>query len=340
MRAHRALAWLLALIWLPGTQALPAQEASAAGSYLFLSSEPFGARISVDGKATGLSTPALLRPAAGPYTILLERPDHDAVLLPVEVPVEGDRVHAFLPPRYVTVETPEESETSQAILPLGQYSVDRLQAGIVATPRYPNEPLLFSLRILVPVSIGIGAGMGAWSYLAPPESSDTAIVPAVAVQVIASGLAAAAVALEIDRSNDLSAWKPPEAPYFPRAAERLRDEAAELLEQGDIPAATESYRELRITHPDAPSVPEALYTEARVAALNRESERAQELFTQLIMDYPVIEYYDRSLVQLARLAAAAGEGRTVEHYLSLITYTDPTVTRDGITQLRALLHPE
>ena len=304
------------------------------GEVLFVSSEPFGAAIMVNGEPTGLATPAILRLAPGGVTLQLTRPGHEPATVQVD---SGNRVHEFLPARYVTVETPEEATGDGTTLPLGEYRLERDGNLLLIAPQYEREELRTALQILFPVSLAAAAGMGAWSYFAPPEETALALWPAVAAQLVAAGIGTAAASLEIDRTRFLEAWQPPEEPYYPRAASRLRDEAAHALERGDIPGAVALYSRLRSDHPEAPGVPEALYTEGRLAALGEDGIRARELLLELVTRYPVLEYYDRALLQLARLASTDGDRAQTEAYLDRITYTDPSVTREEVNALRNLL---
>jgi hypothetical protein len=327
-----ALVWLC-LVGGPAS----AQELGTQRGTLFVSSEPFAASISLDGSPTGLQTPALLMLAPGAYTLRLERVGHDPVTMEVTLPESGHRVHAFLAARYVTLETPEEASAAGTTLPLGQYRIEREGSLLVVAPEYRLEGFRTTAQILLPFTLTIATGIAAWSYIAPPDDAALALWPAVATQLLSAGIAASALWIELDRTRFLESWRPPADPYRPRAAANLRARAAEALESGDIGQARELYRRMRTEHPDAPGVPEALYTEGRLESIEGNTVEAQALLDELVERYPTIDFYDRALLQLARLAAGMSEPQRAEAYLERITYTDPTVGPEEVNSIRNLL---
>lgn len=304
----------------------------------FISSEPFGATIELDGIELDTRTPAVLDLEPGTYTVALSRDGHTQEGGVLTVPADGfAEFRRVLPAQYVLLDADEERPPERFDVPVGRYEIERRDGTIEIEPIYPRERRLTTVRTLIPVSLGVGVAFVAWGAIAPPENPRLAVVPGAVAQFTAGIMGVWAGVLATDRSRYLRAWAPPERPHLPVTASNLLEQAKELLELGDIHRATEHFTELVTAHPGASGVPEALYTLGRLAAVDGRDDVAAQRLRRLVRDYPTRHYYDRALLLLARLAATNGAPDEAMAYLESITYADEGVTPEAVEAVRDLV---
>lgn len=303
---------------------------------VFFEGEPFGAAVKDEAGTTLGVTPFLRVLPVGDYRITFERDGHRSVT--ESFSVSDDDVFAVnptLPARYTIIDLPQEGRNDE-VLPDGSYRFTRDEGAFGIEPIYPGETRLRVFRTATPVLIGAAIASTVWTAVAPPQSTDAAIVPTVVLQV--GALTSAGLSFRENRRRDLffEEWTPPVQPYRPLSAAALADEARAATVSGDLAQARERYTRLINEFPYAPSVPEALYTLGRFDLIDRSYADAAVSFQRLRTDYPVIEYYDRTLLQLARIAFEEGDSEGAEGYLELITGSDPSVDGASVEALRSM----
>lgn len=328
-KTARRGAILTVLLVLIGLQAV-------ADGALFVSSEPFGAEIRIDDGRSRGQTPAILELAPGVYQIELERDGHEPTIVEAVVnDGQTSSVSANLRANYVIAEFPEESGAS-AVLPDGGYQLRRDARGYAIDPLYPREGRIRAVKLLVPTTVAVAIGSTLFRLVAPTEDPTLAIAPVATLQAVAVGLVAVSAAQEVRRERYFSAWRPPEAPYRGIAARAQYAAAVQALELADLEDALSRLLQLAVDHPDAPQVPEALFTAGRLEAIGGNAGRAIEIFQRLIRDYPVVTHYDRTLVQLAQAHAATGDREAARAALDRIVFADDRVTPEAVKSLYSL----
>ena len=305
---------------------------------VFVSSEPYGATVTVGGVVQARPSPLVLDLPDGVYRVTLDRDGYESTTVVVDVePGVPVSVHRSLAARYVLVDIPEELPPTNVSLPFGEYAV-RGNGGLVRiAPVFPDERRLAVAVALVPVTLASAAALSVWTTLSPPVRPEVAIVPSLTAQVSAAGAIAYAAVLLVRRHRYLDTWTQPARPHRPVSAAAALSAAGVLLERGDIVGATAGFQTVVRDFPDARGVPEALYTLGRLAAVDDRSEDARGYFERIVNEYPVADYYDRALLQLARLAARGGDRGAGEAYLEMVTFVHPDVTPETVASIRSLI---
>jgi tetratricopeptide (TPR) repeat protein len=308
----------------------------SAETIVFFEGEPFGAEVKDESGVTLGVTPFFVELPAGEYQVTFDRDGHRVVTESLSL-LEGDvlSVSPQLPARYAIIDLPQEGGGEQ-VLPDGPYDLSRGENDYGIEPLYPGETRLRVFRTATPALIAVAIASTVWTALAPPQATDAAIVPTVILQTGALTSATFAYRESRRRKQFLNEWTPPAQPYRPRSATALAAEARSVTESGDLTRARELFGRLIDDFPDAPSVPEALYTLGRFDLIDRDYVTAKRSFERVQTEYPVIEYYDRTLLQLARIAYEEGDANRAEAYLQLITGSDPTVGDEAIDALRMM----
>ncbi|HKJ85512.1 MAG TPA: PEGA domain-containing protein [Spirochaetia bacterium] len=307
------------------------------GELVFVSSEPFAARILVDGNELAELTPAVISLAQGTYSITLSRDGHET--RSTSLVVEAGKVNELsmeLPARYILLETPETPADRLIALPVGGYDVERSGRGFAIRPVYPRENRVAFAQTVVPIAVVVASVLSGWAYVAPPAEPRAVVVPSLVAQLTAGVAIVYAGHLMVERHEYLAAWSPPREPYQKDAAAASLELAERSLERGDLAAASQELERLVDTHPHAPGVPEALYTLGRLESSGGNPNKATEYFRRIMDDYPVVAYYDRTLVQLARISFGLGDDDAAERYLDRVTFGHPSVTRESVEVLRGM----
>lgn len=322
--------WFVAAIAVASVVELPAE------AIVFFAGEPFGADVIDETGAILGVTPFVKRFPPGEYRVTFERDGHRPVIESFVLLDDGAiAIDPRLPAVYAIIDLPEEIG-DERVLPDGPYELNRGETAYGIEPLYPRETRLRVFRGATPALIGVAIVSTIWTAFAPPRSTEAAIVPTVVFQ--AGALASASFAYREDRRRRafLREWTPPTDPYRPRSAAALAEEARAVTESGDLTTARELYTRLIEDFPAAPAVPEALYTLGRFELIDRNYPAARDVFHRLQREYPVIEYYDRTLLQLARIAFEEGDVDEAEGYLRETTGSDPSVDEDVVDTLRMM----
>lgn len=313
--------FLLSLLFL----SLLLTAGAGAEGFLFIESEPFGGQVRINGAGVSGRTPLLLELDPGLYTVRIEAQGFRSFSGVVEVEAGGAAtLEAPLIPTYGIISFPEEGVAPTAV-PDGPYRILRGAEGTIIEPVYPREARLRLFRVLSPSLLASAATASLITIALPPQEAEVAYIPVLSFQLSSLLFTGLTVREERRKTRFLDRWSPPENPYFPRRAETAAQEARGALERGNLDAAQQGYLELIEDYPRSPSVPEALFTLARLSLLEEDIESATEYLVALREEYPVPAYYDRATVELARIAADAGDSSRAEELLGELTGVDPEI---------------
>ncbi|MFP4303089.1 MAG: PEGA domain-containing protein [Alkalispirochaetaceae bacterium] len=300
------------------------QPASAEG-YLFISSEPFDSKVLIDGAEQPETTPLLRRLAEGEYEIEIYQEGHRPAETSVRVE-EGEHLvlEPTLPPTYVTLSFPEDKGAPTA-LPDGPYRLLQGEQGTIIEPLYPRESRLRLFRILSPALLGAASAATIATFALPPEQPRLGYIPVATFQLSSLLFGALTLREERRREEYVASWSAPENPYYPSRAGTQAERARRALERGDLLKARREFQTLIAEYPRAPSVPEAIFTLARLDFLEGETGAGADQLQRLRSEYPVVEYYDRATIELARIALEEGRTAEARRLLSELTGSDPSI---------------
>ena len=309
------------------------QSPACAEGYLFVSSEPFGSKVLIDGVEQPETTPLLRRLEEGNYEIEIYQEGHRLAKTSVRVE-EGEHVvvEPTLPPTYVVLSFPED-EGPPTALPDGPYRLLQGEDGTIVEPLYPRESRLRLFRILSPALLTAATATTIATFALPPEQPRLGYIPVATFQL--SSLLFGALTLKEERRREeyVASWSPPENPYYPSRARQRAESARAALERGDLILARREFRELIAGYPRAPAVPEAIFTLARLEFLEGETGAGADQLERLRSEYPVVEYYDRATVELARTAFEQGRTAEGRKLLSELTGSDPSIEYEELGSL-------
>jgi len=324
-------------------------QESAIG-YLFVSSDPLGASIVLDGVALEKRTPALLVGVApGKHSLRLEKPGWIAAELAFQAPAT-ERLSAGLTPAYPVLRFQDQAAVFVNGSPVddpegglrfspGVLAFEPTPDGLSVRPVYGGQWLLDGVRLALPLFLGLTGALTAREIVEPRESRFP-IAPELAVSaLLGGGLLAADIALEVRKKAFLDAYGAvPVDPGRGSAAAAARYEAAgAAMDRGDSGSALALYEALAADYPDSPLVPAAVFETGRLRFMRGDIAGAGAAFLSVVEEYPVIGLYDRALKSLADCRLAEGDAAGALKLLDRMTFLGPGLGREDVELYRGLI---
>ncbi len=323
-----------------GAQTLPEQPTA-----LFVSSAPIGAEVMLDGTAVGRTPLLLTNVEPGEHRLELFKTGYLSAQRRVAVaPETAASVTADLEPSaYVAqfssreVITPSgryAREDATVNINAGTYTLSTVGAALKIEPVYPLEGARRAARILTPVLAAVTLIAAAEDLMAPRAFSFHPSPSTVASFAVTAGTAGFLIGLTRDRNRYLQrvAVVRYEGEMTAAEAERAYNTGEDALAAGNLVAAVENYTGILLRAPDSEHLPAALYKTARVYNVTGQSELALPLFGRLVDDYPVIDFYDTALMQMAGIHTATGDYPAARAAIGRMVFADPLFTRAEVAE--------
>ena len=291
---------------------------------LLVETDPFGARVSLDGGEPAVSPTLFREVMPGSVFLLIEKDgfetEHRTLVL--EAGTVSHLAVELEPTRYLVafpdaegVSIGDAPVTSPYLrLPSGALEVRPEAEGLQLVPIYPRQGLLDGLTLAVPVTVGITALIAALEWSSPREPVPR-LSPGVAAGFATSmGLFAGTLALHLDRERYRSSYRFVEETRTAESADALRARIDALVIRGELGSAQESVEEFLREYPEDRRVAELLFLRGRLFLLSGEIEQSYEALRLLVDDYPTREYHDRAATLLADIESNRGNHRQAELY--------------------------
>lgn len=340
MRAMQAATIGLLLVCFAAAE-IRAQDAN----YLFVVSEPMGAKVSLDGEALDRPSPLLLRYLApGPHLIRLDKEGWYSREITTSLP-DNEALQITLVPREPLVYVDgQAASAASAGAPADQ--VFRLPAtgatllpgkgGLGVSAIFPRQGLLDGVNFSLPLFLGLTAVLTVREIYSPRDSNFIISPELAASALIGGGLLAWNIDLQIRRYRFLADHRPRGASVesLSLAAKLRFDAANQTLLGGDFDAALARFRELIKEYPDETIMPKALFETGRILFIKADIKDAEEAFREVAEDYPLPELHDRARKGLADCLVALGDKEGALEQLGLLTYNGTGLTREEVELYR------
>jgi hypothetical protein len=314
---------------------------------LFVSSDPMGAKVYLDGVELAGRTPLLLRDvAAGSHRLRIEKEAWMTKEAQVEVPATN-AVDFGLSPVDPALHFEGESAVRVAgqsvdpadgsfSLKAGALTLQPGRDGIDVTPVFGRQRLLDGIRFALPLFIGLTGVLTAREIYAPRKSPFVIAPELAASTLIGGGLLGWDIALEAERKSFVEQYRvEARGPESLAIVAKMKFEAAgESLIQGNFESALSQFEAIARDYPDSPIAPRAIFECAGLKYTAGDREGAAEAFRSIVQDYPLVDLYDRSLKGLADCLSAEGDAAGALAQLDLLTYLGPGLTREEIRLYR------
>ncbi|HUX37217.1 MAG TPA: tetratricopeptide repeat protein [Rectinemataceae bacterium] len=319
-------------------------------AFLFVESEPLGAKVFLDGKDLERPSPLLLRDLApGMHRFRFEKEgwytQEVVVALPRSEPLLVSLVRksplifldgAVSPAAGIGDARDTEPSSSAIRLSSSPLEFSAGRQGIDIAKVFPRQKLLDGVNFSLPLFLAL-TGVLTVREIYAPRSSTFIISPELAASaLIGAGLLGWDIDLQIRRFRFTQQGPPRQESWKELSlAARLRfDRASETLRGGDFESALVQFQALVDEYPDDPIMPRALFETARLLSLQGDTRGAEAIFRKLVEDYPMPELYDRAIKNLADCLVALGDKEGARKQLDLLTYNGAGLSREEIELFR------
>jgi outer membrane protein assembly factor BamD (BamD/ComL family) len=322
------------------------------GATIFLTSNPIGAEVRVDGSPLPGSTPLLLRDLdPGNHRFQLEKNDYldqtieigfaagEMRILSVDL-VEQGISSVFPSDKNVFVMGREESAQERVFyFEQGSFTITREQGELYVDPLFPQQRLIDGLHIAIPMLLVFTSLLTVDAVFSPSDSTWPLPPAVLAAQGITLSMIGVDIALNLRKRKQIESYS-----YATRMLEHSRQraqslysEAERLLEGGSLAEAAERYSRMVASCPDSPLVPRALYRLAGIHFVQGENDEAARNYRRIVEDYPVAELYDKSRKTLADLLLQQSRYEECLEQLEGIVYFDPLYSPEEIDGYRCAI---
>lgn len=322
----------------------PAIEPGA-GSFLFVTTKPFGARVFLDEVQIEGRTPLVLKDLdAGERILRIEMSGFDPLESTVGIGAgEAVVVDGILNSSGISlllhdgifVGADGESLPSGAYsFDTGSYNLDYSNGSAVLSPVYPNQQWIDALNIAIPIVSIFAGGLVVAEMLNP--RTENSISP-FTIGVLVTDLLAIGtnIGFHVHRSRWRKEWLVDSAPATPPWAADDYRLAEEALAAGFWEKAQILFDRYTLIYPLDELSPTALYRSARLSFLQGDVSGCIRRIDRMKAEYPVPEYWDR----IWRLSAdAAFSNESLEEgleALDMILGLDNLVDLESVALKRA-----
>ncbi len=275
------------------------------GATLFVSSDPPGAVVVLDGTRLEHAAPVvLLDLTPGDHSVEIALPGYAPYAAKVTLtPSVPGVVSAVLPRMGFLAGAPDADIVFAGVevaaagryvdLPPGTYTFDRdPRRRLTIVPAYPRQRLIDALAIGIPLFVGFATYLTIDGVMEP--AADRAVPPAaVATYATSATMIGLEVWLQADkrRFRERTALQA-EVESDPAAQQAAFDEAVSLLASDRLTEALAAFSRIA---PRSRLYPQAIYKRASIHLLNGAYADALANFDRIVRDYPLPDLYDRSL---------------------------------------------
>lgn len=285
--------------------------ASGTGSFLFVTTKPFGARVYLDGVQIEGRTPLVLKGlSSGERLLSIEMSGFDNLKDNIEIGVdEAVVVDGVLNPAGISLFLRDGilvGADGKNLSPggysfgRGSYNLDYAEGSGVLSPVYPNQQWIDALNIAIPIVSVFAGGLVIAEMINPRTES---VISPFTIGVLVSDLLMIGtnIGFHVHRSRWRKDWMVDSAAATPLWAEDDYRLAEEALAAGFWEKAQILFDRYTLIYPLDELSPTALYRSARLSFLQGDVSGCIRRIDRMKTNYPVPEYWDR----IWRLSAEA-----------------------------------
>lgn len=342
-------------IFLPAAAVAAPRAIAKPPTPVFITSNPIGAVVIVDGKTLPERTPLLLRTlAAGKHRVQIARngylPFHGTLDVTGTKPVvlravlnETSFVPALGPHEKVVLDGKRvDLATERYRLPAGQYRIGRTDGTVTIDPIFPSQQVMNVVDIMtggLAVASLIVLGDTILNGLTSSGSNNSGggnnLGGPIAVWSLTGMSALTDALLHIQKLKFLKDSAPIPIKRPPVDAEETFNKAQDLLASGSLNGAAELYVEILRHDPESVYYPRALYQLAKIHAIEGDNLLATAELNIILGKYPLPDLYDKTCKSLADISYREQDYRRAVSYLDRMVFYDPLFPRGQIEAYRA-----
>lgn len=300
-----------------------------ASGVLFVTSNPSGARVIVDGVELAERTPVVLRDLPpGSVSLRLELAGyvpHERVL---EVPEDVVR----------SVEVAFSPDTMGE----GSYLARSRGDTLTLTPEYPRRRVVEGLRLAVPIVALVAGALTVSEMVSPRDTALPVSIELLTAGALTAGLLSIEIVLNTDRTRFWRAAPVRNVALVSREPgtepdKRMFQTAESAAAAGDFAGALRLYQLLAELHPSSIYVPEALYRVAQTHLMHGNYADAEQALVRVVEEYPTPAVYDRALRALADLYEIQDRNADALQQIEAMAFADESISAEHMRERRDAL---
>ncbi len=329
----------------------PASASPAKDETLFISTDPMGAVVVLDGKPLPKTTPVLLRGVKpGKHRLAITRLGYRTVTQTftatagkvdaITVDLRGNFISPVLPRNESLAFKgrlyPYSSHYYE--IPAGDYSISRDGNTIAFTPIFPGQDALTFFNIAAPILVGLSAVATVDTVFSTNSNPDWG---GAVVSYLATALSISIdISLHIQKSRYINTFAITPVPRGLSTVAQRYDKASELLAQGDLTDAADQYVAVVEQPQDSTYYPLSLYQLGRIHLIQGNVMLATAELRLIVDKYPLPEIYDKACKSLADIADQQSDYKAAVGYLDRMVFYDPLYPQSQIDQYRAAIEAQ
>lgn len=329
----------------------PAPATTVKDEILFISTNPMGAVVVLDGKTLPRTTPVLLRDVKpGKHRLAITKQGYRTVREDFEA--AAGRVTAIkvnLAENFISPVLPKNEElafkgrlypysSEYYEIPTGTYSISRKGDTVAFTPIFPGQNALSFFNVATPMLLGASAAATISTLFSSSSHPDWGVP---VLSYFASALSIAVdISLHLQKDRYVNSFAITPVPRAVATVAQRYEKANELLAQGDLADAVDQYIAVVEQPQDSIDYPLALYQLGRIHVIQGDLMLAISELRLIIDKYPIPEVYDKACKSLADIADQQGDYRAALGYLGQMVFYDPLYPKGQIEQYRAAIEAQ
>ncbi len=326
----------------------PDPKVSAKGEILFISTDPMGAVVVLDGRALPKTTPMLLRDLSpGKHRLSITRMGYRTETQ--SFTAEAGKVAAItmnLHEDFISPVLPADESlefkgrlypyaSHYYEIPTGSYTISRDGNTVSFAPIFPGQNALSFFNVLTPIVIGVSAVTTIGTIFSTSSHPDwSGPVASYLASAISIGID---ISLHVQKARYINTYSVTPVPRELSTVPQRYRKASELLSQGDLSDAADQYIAIIEQPQDSIYYPLSLYQLGRIQLIQGDVMLATAELRLIVNKYPLPEIYDKACKSLADIADRQADYKAALGYLGEMVFYDPLYPKDQIEQYRSAI---
>jgi outer membrane protein assembly factor BamD (BamD/ComL family) len=340
--------------------------------YLFINTYPIRAKVFIDGKDSNLSTPCILHNVVQKIKITIKKDGYSNYELS-EAEVISKKFYAELTPSSFDLYFPEKTKYQIGSTELnGPVFVSKLKSGKYDITVAKNKILFSKSSVFLPFEVGVGTAFGlslsfmvgsiAMSeyyaslartakytgnaadfqyYSRTTDGIDIAKISSIGVTSFLGLALIGLIIADVIYQYKSKTNKMEISNKSPSSQDKLfYDSAIQFLSIGEINRSTQVLQTIVTLFPQSELMPVVYYQLGQNYFISQDYDNALSNWETFIREYPIADYYDYVMKNLADIYYTKKDLKTARNYLERIVFSDNMLNKELVYSFKAKLDAE
>ncbi len=336
-------------------------------SYIFVNSYPIRAKVLINGRDNNILTPCILRNLSSDTKVGIKKDGYNEYTLSAQ-DIISKKFDINLVPNSFDIYFPERTSYKLGNTDTkGPVYVSKLKSGQYDINITDNKIVFRKTSLFLPAYVGVGTALGIsllstgsligvseyynynanearkngdatnkYHYETMTRDMDYVKIPSIALSgLLFTGLLSLIIADAVLQYNDKRAKLEILDKSPSNQDEIFYDTALQYLSSGDIKRSTDILLSIISIYPESDLIPKVFYQLGQNYFIMQEYDTALKNWEIFLRDYPIADYYDYVLKNMADIYYEKKELLMARNQLDKIIFTENILNRESILSLRA-----